>query len=374
MKIGIVANTAFNIYNFRLELIKCLQQEGHEVFAIAPADKYVQHLQEHHIPFIELKTLTRKGTNPFYDLQLLNEFRKIYARYQLQVVLQYTIKPNIYGTLAAKFTSTKTICTVTGLGYTFLNKNIVSKIAHQLYRFAFGFADKVFFQNTDDLNTFIQWKLVKKEKAAIIPGSGIDIIKFHPGFCTDTATDTKDAPTQFLFIGRLLVDKGINEYIEAAQIVLSKYPNVEFYVVGDIDQQNPTAITLQTLNDWIDKKYIFYHPHAHDIRPFICKSSCVVLPSYREGMPRVILEAMAMGKPCITTDAPGCKDAVVENETGFICKTANATDLAQVLISYLSLKESYKKQLGINARLRAENVFSTSHINKIYLQCLAELY
>jgi glycosyltransferase involved in cell wall biosynthesis len=371
--IGIVANTAFNIFNFRLELIKSLQKEGYVVFAIAPHDKYVDFLKQNNIEFIELTKLTRKGTNPIYDIQLINELKKIYKQYKLDVVLQYTIKPNIYGTLAAKLTTTKTICTVTGLGYTFLNKNLISKIAHRLYQFAFYFADKVLFQNSDDLKIFLDLGLVNKNKTAIIPGSGIDVVKFHPDFCIKKITDFTDEPTRFLFIGRLLIDKGINEYAEAAKIVLQKFPTTEFHVLGEIDQQNPSAIKKQTLESWIENKYIVYHAHAHDTRPYICAADCVVLPSYREGMPRVILEAMAMGKPCITSDAPGCKDAVEIDKTGFICKTADATDLAQVLLTFITLKYPYKKQLGINARLRAENIFSTSIINAKYLEYLLDL-
>ena len=161
LHIGIVANTAFNIYNFRLGLIKALQQEGHHVVAIAPTDTYAELLKENQIEFIEVKNLARKGTNPLNDFKLMNEFRRIYKQQKLDVVLQYTIKPNIYGTLAARLTNTHSICTVTGLGYTFLNDSIASKVAHRLYRLAFYFADKVLFQNTDDLEIFVSNKCHK---------------------------------------------------------------------------------------------------------------------------------------------------------------------------------------------------------------------
>ncbi len=390
LNIGIVANTAFNIYNFRLGLINALKKEGHHVIAIAPKDEYTDLLKQNNIEFIEVQNLARKGTNPFNDLKLLNEFRKIYKQQQLDVVLQYTIKPNIYGTLAATFTNTKTICTVTGLGYTFLNNSIASKVAHSLYRFAFSFADKVLFQNNDDIEIFVSNKLVDKHKVQLVAGSGIDIQKFHPDFCskkneatvivnevkqsfdsTDGFLPRHDGVVRFLMIARLLKDKGIYEYVEAAKQILQKNENVEFHVLGDIDNDNPTAIKKEELEDWIRQKSIIYHAHTKDTRPFICATDCVVLPSYREGMPRVILEGMAMGKPCITTDAPGCKDAVIDGESGFLCKTADVISLKESMERFISAEETYKIQIGINARKRAENTFSTEAVNLTYINLLS---
>ena len=370
LNIGVVANTAFNIYNFRLGLINALQQQGHHVVAIAPKDDYVELLQENNIEFIEVKNLARKGTNPFNDLKLINEFRKIYKQRKLDVVLQYTIKPNIYGTLAARLTNTKSICTVTGLGYTFLNKSVASKVAHNLYRLAFSFANIVLFQNADDLQIFVDNKLVDKQKTQIVPGSGIDIIKFHPDFCVQ---EKADGILRFLMIGRLLKDKGIYEYVEAAKQILQKKQDTEFHVLGDIDNDNPTAIKKEELDSWINEKIIHYHPHAKDTRPFICNSDCVVLPSYREGMPRVILEGMAMGKPCITTDAPGCKDAIIDGESGFLCTKEDVTSLISSMESFALLNKADRNKLGINARKRTENVFSNESVNLIYINLLAKL-
>ncbi|MFN8295572.1 MAG: glycosyltransferase family 4 protein [Chitinophagales bacterium] len=390
LNIGIVANTAFNIYNFRLGLINALKKEGHHVIAVAPKDEYTDLLKQNNIEFIEVQNLARKGTNPFNDLKLLNEFRKIYKQQQLDVVLQYTIKPNIYGTLASRFTNTKTICTVTGLGYTFLNKSIASKIAHSLYRLAFSFADKVLFQNNDDIEIFLSNKLVDKHKVQLVAGSGIDIQKFHPDFCskkneetvianeekqsfdsTDGLVPRHDGVVRFLMIARLLKDKGIYEYVDAAKQILQKNENVEFHILGDIDNDNPSAIKKQELDTWIKDGIIYYHEHTKDTRPFICATDCVVLPSYREGMPRVILEGMAMGKPCITTDAPGCKDAVIDGESGFLCKTADVISLKECMERFISAEKTYKIQIGINARKRAETIFSNEAVNLTYINLLS---
>ena len=369
LNIAIVANTTFNIYNFRLELIKALQKEGHRVFAIAPVDNYLDLLKENNIEYIEIKNLSRKGTNPINDLKLMNEIRKIYKENMIDIALQYTIKPNIYGTLAAKLTSTKTICTVTGLGYTFLNKSVASTVAQRLYRLAFSFADKVLFQNTDDLETFVSKNLVAKHKTQIVPGSGIDTERFSPDFCKEKTANV----TRFLMIGRLLKDKGVYEFAEAAKNILRENKNVEFHLLGEIDFQNPSAIKKEELEAWIKDGIIKYHEHSKDTRPFICNADCVVLPSYREGMPRVILEGMAMGKPCITTDAPGCKDAVVDSESGFICETASAISLQNKIQEFIYLSDKEKNRISINARNRAENIFSTIHINSIYLELLRKL-
>lgn len=370
LRIGIVANTAFNIYNFRLGLIKALQQEGHHVVAIAPADSYVELLKENNIEFIEVKNLARKGTNPFHDFKLMNEFRQLYKRQQLDVVLQYTIKPNIYGTLAARLCRIKTICTVTGLGYTFLNNSIASKVAHRLYRLAFSFADQVLFQNTDDAQVFLQNKLVGKDKTMIVPGSGIDTEKFHPDFC---APKQADGIIRFLMIARLLRDKGVYEYAEAARQISTTRKNVEFHLLGDIDNDNPSAIRQEELDRWIKDGIIVYHGYAKDTRPYICNSDCVVLPSYREGMPRVILEGLAMGKPCITTDAPGCKDSVEDGISGFLCQTADAESLKECMQAFLLLDQEHLRSICINARKRAENIFSGNAVYLTYIKLISKL-
>lgn len=371
--IGISANTAFNLYNFRLGLIKALQNAGYKVFAIAPYDEYADKLIAEDIPFIEVKQLARKGTNPFQDFLLMNEYRKIFKKNKIDIVLQYTIKPNIYGTLAAVFTNTKTICTVTGLGYTFLNDSLSNKIAHRLYKLSFGKANIVLFQNADDLQLFLEKGLVQKDKAGVVNGSGIDTDYFYPEFCKDKINNEQQKQTAFLMVARLLKDKGVYEYITAATKILSENKNAVFHLLGALDDGNPAAIKKQELEDWINSGIIIYHPHTHDIRSYYCDADCVVLPSYREGMPRVLLEAMAMGKPCITTDAPGCKDAVVEDNTGFICNTADSVSLASCMRNFINLNIEYKNQLGINARKRAINEYSITHIVKFYFDLIKKV-
>jgi glycosyltransferase involved in cell wall biosynthesis len=365
-KIGIVANTAFNIYNFRLGLMQFLKQQGYDVIAIAPADEYAEKIKNAGFHFIGLNNLARKGTNPLRDLLLANELRNIYSAEKPDAVLQYTIKPNIYGTLAARLSGTKTICTVTGLGYTFLNRSVASVVARRLYKLAFNYSDRVLFQNTDDRQVFIERNLVREKITAIVPGSGIDTKRFHPDFCTKARSDNK---TRFLMIARLLKDKGIYEYMEAARKVLSTNDQVEFHLAGDVDPDNPSSITRQELQQWIDERLIIYHGYVADTRPLICQADCVVLPSYREGMPRVILEGMALGKPCITTNAPGCKDAV-DPSCGFLASVQNADSLAETVRKFFDLNQTQRNELGKAARLRAENIYEENIIFEHYLRIL----
>lgn len=368
-RIGIVANTAFNIVNFRLGLMRYLRSKGYEVIAMAPADEYVALINEAGFRFVEIKHLARKGTNPLKDMRLSYELFSVYREEKLDAVLQYTIKPNIYGTLAARSCGIRAVCTVTGLGYTFLNDSVASFVARRLYRMAFGAADKVLFQNHDDRDVFVSGKLVDAAKTAIVPGSGIDTEYFHPKHCPPR---DPDGATRFLMIGRLLRDKGIFEYAEAARIVKATHPQAEFHVLGEIDKDNPSSITREVLQAWIDAGLIVYHGYVRDTRPEICRADCVVLPSYREGMPRVILEGMAMGKPCITTDAPGCKDAV-DASCGFVARVQDAPSLAGQIQRFIDCDQFQKKEMGLSARLRAENTFDQYLIFDQYLDLLQKL-
>jgi glycosyltransferase involved in cell wall biosynthesis len=366
--IAIVANTSFNIVNFRLPLMQFLQKQNYNVIAIAPKDEFTSKILEAGFKFIEIKKLSRKGTNPIQDLQLMFELKKIYQTEKIDIALQYTIKPNIYGSLAAKITSTKTICTVTGLGYTFLNKSIASTISKGLYKMAYAVADVVFFQNKDDKNIFVEKKLIDAKKSKIINGSGIDTERFNPEFCNNK----ENTSLTFLFIGRLLKDKGIFEFIEAAKIITEKYTETKFIIAGEIDRNNPSAISEKELNSILENKQIDYVGYVKDTRTIICNAACIVLPSYREGLPRVILEAMSMQKPCITTDVAGCRDAVDEN-CAFLAEVANSNSLAKQIEKFILLELPMKEKMGKNARTRAVTVFAQEIISKDYLAEILKL-
>lgn len=368
-RIGIVANTSWNIVNFRLGLLKALREAGHEIIVFSPLDEHTSKITENEFKFVEIKGLARKGTNPLSDLKLIAEFYTLYKKNQLDIVLQYTIKPNIYGNLAAKLAGIKSVCTVTGLGYVFLNKGISSTAARFLYKFSFLFANKVFFQNQDDNELFITKGLVSKNKSEVVPGSGIDTTFYEPGYCNAITPQ----PMTFIMIARLLKDKGIYEYIQAAEKIRKKYPQTIFLLAGNIDHDNPASITQQELDRWISDKSVEYLGFINDPRPHICRSNAVVLPSYREGIPRVILEGLSMGRPCITTDAPGCRHTVEDGIDGYLCKTADADSLTLTIEKFILLPDEKKNTMAQNARKNAISKFDLDIITKKYLFTVKEL-
>ncbi len=366
--IAIVANAAWNIKNFRLGLARALIEQGFRILAIAPEDEHVAELERAGCEFVPLKSLARNGTNPFRDLQLFFELLHIYKREKVNIALHYTIKPNIYGALAGSITGTKTICTVTGLGYSFSGVKMINTIVRKLYKFAFHKADRIFFQNPDDLNLFVSEGLVHKTYAQLVPGSGIDTDCFSPSH----NVKSMDGKLRFLFVGRLLYDKGIRELLEAMRIIQEKYAHVHLRIVGAIDHQNPAAISESKLESWLDQNpSVEYVGTTNDVRSQIGRSDIVILPSYREGLPRGVLEGLAMGKPIITTDVPGCRETVVEGKNGFLAKVKDAKHLAETIERMILLPESTRAQMGNYSRKLALDRFDEKIVIKYYLEEIA---
>ncbi|MCB0375565.1 MAG: glycosyltransferase family 4 protein, partial [Sinomicrobium sp.] len=300
-KIIIVDNSTWNIYNFRLSLIKKLKAEGYLVVVVAPVDKYIHYLNESyftkHIPLRYLSPQTRNG---FRDLMFVWELFRIFRSERPDLVLNYTIKPNIFGNLAARLAGVPSLATITGLGYTFLNRGIIHFLVPWLYYWAFRKVRKVVFYNPDDREEFIKRQIVPAEKSTVIPGSGVNTNHFRPLPKSGTNKFV------FLFIGRLLYDKGLREYVEAARQICDLTPDAECWVIGEFSGKYPNAVTEKQLLTWIAAKHIRYFGEAQDVRKYIKQANVVVLPSYREGVPRSLLEAMSMCKPIITTATAGC--------------------------------------------------------------------
>jgi len=269
--IAIVINTSWNVYNFRRGLLKALQKEGYHIVVVAPRDDYTQKLIDDGFAFEELH-LDNDSTNTIRELKLMYQLLQIFRRVNPIVILQYTIKPNIYGTLAASFLRIPTLNNISGLGTVFLSNNFSSLIARGLYWFTQRLAYKVLFQNYDDMNLFVKYFFVSKSKAVRIPGSGVDTDFFAP--CPE-----KIEPMTFLFIGRLLKDKGIEEYIGAIRMIKKRYKDIRFQIVGTLYPKNPTATTKQQLSSWIREGLVEYLGHTDDIRSVIAKASCIVLLS-----------------------------------------------------------------------------------------------
>jgi glycosyltransferase involved in cell wall biosynthesis len=300
--IALVANTTWNIYNFRLNLIEKFLGEGFKVIVVAPVDEYLIYKDKYpSVLHYNLQRLVRDGVNPLNDIRLFLELRRIYKEINPDVILHFTNKPNIYGSLAAKSLHLKSIAIITGLGYPFIHGGLLKCIVTSLYKISGKFNEKFIFENIEDRELFESLNIISKQKSISIKGCGVNTQWYKP------MENTKERKkTVFTFIGRLLYDKGIREFVEAAKIVGEERNDVEFLIVGEIDENNPATIDKKELIQWVEDEIIQYLGFVKDIREVIASSDCIVLPSYREAIARTITEGMAMGKPIITSQTAGC--------------------------------------------------------------------
>ncbi|MCK6616413.1 MAG: glycosyltransferase family 4 protein [Cyclobacteriaceae bacterium] len=366
MRIAVVLNTSWNIYNFRMNLIKSLQERGHEVHTVAPNDEYTNRLIEAGCTHHEVK-MDSRGANPVKDFALIFELRSIYKRVKPDVILHYTIKPNVYGTLAAARLRIPVINNVCGLGTAFLKNDIISRVAIFLYRLSFRFARKVFFQNPDDLNLFLNKKLARPDAVDLLPGSGIDLKKFSP------VALNSNAPFTFLLISRLITDKGVLEYVDAVKKLKAEGMNAKFQLLGAIDEAHKRGISKSLVNQWIQSGTIEYLGTTEDVRAFIEQAHCIVLPSYREGTPRTLLEAASSSRPIIATDVPGCNQVVDDQVNGFLCNMKDANDLADKMRKMANLDPQSLIRFGQNGRKKMEAQYDESIVINKYLEALSEI-
>ena len=359
MKIAIVLNTSWNIYNFRLGLIRSLINQGHELIAIAPVDDYTKKVIQAGCSF-ERITMDSRGANPVKDMGLIIELFRIYRRVRPDIILHFTVKPNIYGTFAARMLKIPTINNVCGLGTVFLNKGLISVIAKIMYKMAFRYPNKVLFQNDEDLNLFIREKLIREEKTDLVPGSGLDLQKFQPG------KKVNSEGFIFLLISRLIYDKGIVEYVNAIRKLKNMGIQARFQILGAIDEEHKRGIPAREIFSWVDEGLIEYHPRVQDVREYIRVADCIVLPSYREGTPRTLLEAAGMAKPIVTTDVAGCNHVVKDNHNGFLCKLKDTDDLAEKMKRMYLLNETHREKMGSIGRKIVEHYFDENTVIEKY--------
>lgn len=357
----ICANLGMNIQNFRMNLIENFSQNGFKVSVSCVNDSIAQDLQNQDID-VHAINMDVKGTNPFQDVKTIWEYYKIFKSQKPDILLFYTVKPNIYGSFAARILGIPFINTVTGLGSAFISNNITTRIVKILYKMAFSKSHKVFFQNPDDRDVFVENELLSQEKIGISPGSGIDTEFFKP------ADKTKEyQECTFLLIARLLGDKGIQEYVEAAKELKQNNIPVRCQLLGPLGVLNPTAIKESELDSWIQNDWIDYLGETKDVRPYIANADCVVLPSYREGLPRTMLEAGSMAKPLIATDVPGCREVVKEGQNGYLCKVRDSQSLKEAMEKMISLSKEERLKMGQNAREYIQSTFDVQKVNELYL-------
>ncbi|WKN29653.1 glycosyltransferase family 4 protein [Porifericola rhodea] len=366
MKIALVLNTSWNVYNFRLGLINALQENGHEIIILAPNDKYSHRLQEMGYQFHSIK-MDSRGVNPVKDAGLIYELYKLYRQLSPDIILHYTVKPNIYGSLAAKAAGIPMINNVCGLGTVFLKKGWVSVVAKTLYRLAFRYPHKVFFQNHDDFQLFVREKLIKSRIADTVPGSGINLKNFVPSMPTD---DTTGQAFTFLVISRLIYDKGIIEYIDAIKKLRADGIEARFQILGAKDPLHKRGIPVELVDEWVEKGLIEYLGTTDDVKQQIELADCVVLPSYREGLPRTLLEAASLSKPIITTDTAGCRHVVEHKVNGFLCKVRSSSDLAQKMKDMLLLSEGERKDMGEKGRTKVQQQFDENIVISKYQEAI----
>lgn len=370
MRIVILANTAWYLHNFRLNLITALKNAGHQVVSISPTDDYVSHLEIAGVDHREWR-LTGAGVNPIEEAWAVFRLYILLRREKPDVVLLYTPKGNIYGAFAAKMAGAKTVHNVSGLGCVFIDRSILARAVKYLYRLTFRWASHSFFQNEEDMAMFLEEGITDREKAERLPGSGVDLRRF-------VASGDKNAngseATVFLLVARMLWDKGVGEFVAAARQIKQRYPQTKFQLLGFVGIDNPSAIPREIIASWEDEGIVEYLGTTNDVARVIRGADCVVLPSYyREGVPRTLLEAASMGKPLITTDAPGCRDTVDDGVTGFVCRIKDSSDLADKMLQMIALTAGERAEMGRRGRIKMEKEFDERIVIDRYLKVVHAL-
>ena len=361
-KVILNANVGFVIYNFRYGLMKALEKRGYKVICVAQSDNSAEKIEKNGWKFISV-SLERRGKNIIKDLKLFIEYIKIFHKEKPDYIFNFTIKPNIYGAVAAKLLGIPTINNVTGLGDMFDGGRCNSKIVSLLYKIAFKFPKRIFFQNNDDMNIFLSNGLVKEDKCIRIPGSGVDTSKFVP-----VEKKTVDDKIRFLFLGRISNKKGVRIINEVSKILTPKYPNIQFQLLGKIYTDEAEHISLEEIKEWEKQSNIRYLGTSSDVRNEISQADCIIFPSfYREGVPRSLIESAAMGKPILTTDNVGCRDIVEDGYNGYLAEPKSVESMLNIVEKFLNLRKDQQKILGENGRKKAVEQFDERIVIRSYL-------
>lgn len=365
MKILVIASYSRSLVNFRGHLLRKMRSLGHEIFTLAPdyTPDVTQKLKEWDIQFKKIR-LNRTGVNVVQDLQTLYSLYTSINSIKPELVLSYTVKPVVYGSIVASWCRVPRIFSmITGLGSFPIGskKGIINRIITWLYIIAVKKNNRLIFQNADDKEEFVKAGLVEHDKTSIVNGSGVDLDYYHQ-------EPVPLEPVRFLFIGRLIKDKGVTEFAEACRILKKHYSSVRFEILGDIDS-NPRSLDKDVILSWEREGSITWHGPTDDVRPFIKDATVFVLPSYREGTPRTALESMSMGRPIITTDAPGCRETVIDGKNGFLVPVKDVEKLVEAMEKFI-VDPSLALTMGKESRLLAERKFDVHQVNNRILQIL----
>ena len=366
MHVVLTGNTGFTIATYRAGLIKALIADGHALTVLASPDDYSKKLVEMGCRFVPLN-MKRNGTNPFSEAQLLTSFYRNLRRLKPDFVLSYTIKNNIYAGLACGRLGISFAPNVTGLGPAFADGGPLNRIIRNLYRFAFRKAQRVFFQNAHDRAVFLEGRLVLEDRSWLLPGSGVNLAQFSSSLLPESHD-----PVRFLLIARMLRDKGVGHFAEAARKVKAEYPNTQFQLLGPLDLDSKTAISKEEIATWVSEGIISYLGSISDVRPALRQAHCVVLPSfYHEGTPRSLLEAAAVARPLISTDMPGCRDTLIPGTSGFLVQPQQTEDLANAMLQFMDLSPNDRQAMGQAGRLLMEKKYDERFVIDAYRFLLA---
>ena len=368
-KILLSANTSWYLYNFRASTIKALQEKGFDVVCLSPQDAYSHRLtQELNCKWVDI-SIDSNGSNVIKDAILLCRFILKIRNIAPSLVFNFTVKNNIYGTIAARFLGIEAVNNISGLGTAFINENFTSKVVRLLYKISQPLAKKVFCQNPEDLDTLMDSKLVHPNKLVLLPGSGVDINRFNPNL---KEVNNGSQVFCFTFVGRLLRDKGVIELIQATQQLAKLGYSFQLDLCGFIGSNNASAININYLKEICSLPYINWLGSSDKIEEVFSKSDCVVLPSYREGMPRVLLEAGAMGLPSITTNVPGCKHLITHGYNGLICDVKDSESLFKSMLIMLNMESEQYLKMCKNSRSNIERNFDENIVISHYLKYAQE--
>lgn len=365
--IVIVSPKNRTVYNFRGELIHRLKEDGFRVIVTGPNQDDIEGIKKLGIEFVEIP-MNKDGTNPFKDLQYMNSLRKLFKKEKPNACLCYTIKPVIYGGIAARLCRIKNInLLITGTGFLFtsqsLKARVLKTISMALYRFSFAGARNIIFQNPDNRQEFIDYKLVKVNKTSIVNGSGVNMEKF--------ATTPFPKELSFFMLSRMLHSKGVGEYIEACKILKGKYPEIKFRLLGNIAHNMKDAIPEDYIMSAVKDGTIELIGETNDVRKYYSDCTVYVLPSYREGTPRSVLEAMATGRPIVTCDVPGCRETVIDGENGFLVPAKDVNSLADAMEKFI-LDPALIPQMGQKSWELCKKKYDVNKVNNDMMRIMSE--
>lgn len=361
--IVVCSNYAWTVLNFRLGLIRRLKSEGYKVVVLTQFDGFEKEIASE-VDSIEPLFISRKGINPFVDLFTILNISRCLIKHQANILLSFTIKPVIYGSIAARITNVSSVAMITGLGTAFIATNWLTAIVKKLYAFSLSSASAVFFQNNDDKELFVENDLVDPMICQITPGSGLDIKKYP------YLPYRSSGELVVLLVARLLWDKGIMEFVDAARALKNRFPKVQFQLLGPIGVENRTSIPESEVQKWVREGVIRYLGETEDVKPYLEKACCVVLPSYREGTSRVLLEAAAVGRPLIATNVPGCKEIIVEGVTGYLCEPRDHFSLARKIEQMLMIEPEERRIMGVKGRAKVELEYDQEIVFDSYIKII----